>query len=898
MKQTRTLLTLAVLLLLAVMGAGGAGAQTSAAGSYTLTQSSAQNWDGVTPPALPSGWTAFANTGTSYWKTAASNSRSSPNALVFGTAGVITMASNTTAEASPNCYAQAYGGATTASASSEYSNVFVRGSGTTYATFNGYVGRLNFNSGSPSISKYVNGTETVLASGTAGTVSVNAFYRVRLIAYGTSLLLQIQRDSDGLYLNSSGTFVADASASTFCVTTTDSTFTAAGYAGVETYFVPSSGSVYSDDFSRGTVTIPTLSVSSIQQSPSAQSITFTGSNTSWTGSTTFSASSGTLSNIVVVSATQATASYLPAKGWGQTVTFADNSTTPATIGSVVVLPRTAKAFFVDNAGSDAASGLSGSAWQSLTQAGSGPAEGYAPGDSVTFTGGQTFTGGLALSNVSGSLGNPVVFSSSSSGSPVTISQTAAAGDGIDVTDSQYITLHYFSVTGPGVSSAGTATSTGIGVHVTSDQTGTGKTYFPGVWLDNLTVSQFYNGVLFDTTAGIGPAAATSSTTGVSKGFSGLRFTSSIVHDCALRGVRSQGVNAGTSGGGSFPGELWDRLTVYNVYGLGGAGFSGQSGSGMTMSGASYGTIQNCLVHDCAQHGTTSGGGPVGIWITYCDNSVMQDCEVYNNGIGSGLTVDGGGFDIDGGCVSCVGQRLFSHENIGSGYQIGTYSGTASTGNTFRYCISQNDAQADGGSLHDFGAAGASSFQFCSVYLDGAQKVGSHVMTAWHDEGETSPYTIIGNTIFYLKNGAVLNDAATSALFLGNDYFNPAASPFAYNGTVYASLAAFRTATGQETLSGNLYGLNADPAWTGSVPAAAQGANIAGMTAYNIQPTSPVYGAGVNPFAVLGLMAIGGSDLHNAQARRTNGYDIGAVEYPAAGYPLTNSITSGQIKRGR
>ena len=57
-------------------------------------------------------------------------------------------------------------------------------------------------------------------------------------------------------------------------------------------------------------------------------------------------------------------------------------------------------------------------------------------------------------------------------------------------------------------------------------------------------------------------------------------------------------------------------------------------------------------------------------------------------------MDGGGFDIDGGCEFCVLQYNYSHDNDGPGLMVYTYpyASFRDRGNIVRYNLSENDSR--------------------------------------------------------------------------------------------------------------------------------------------------------------------------------------------------------------
>jgi hypothetical protein len=88
--------------------------------------------------------------------------------------------------------------------------------------------------------------------------------------------------------------------------------------------------------------------------------------------------------------------------------------------------------------------------------------------------------------------------------------------------------------------------------------------------------------------------------------------------------------------------------------------------------------------------------PVAIWYAWTSDSVIQDCEAWDNHP-SGGSADGGGFDLDGGCTRCVLQNNYSHHNEGAGYLLCTWDpGEWPTrGSLCRYNLSVDDGLSNG-----------------------------------------------------------------------------------------------------------------------------------------------------------------------------------------------------------
>ncbi len=114
-----------------------------------------------------------------------------------------------------------------------------------------------------------------------------------------------------------------------------------------------------------------------------------------------------------------------------------------------------------------------------------------------------------------------------------------------------------------------------------------------------------------------------------------------------------------------------------------------------------GVIEYCTAYRTGLGVDPSDHSPVGIWYAWAKRCVIQHCESYNNRTG-GRGADGGGFDLDGGCVECVLQYNYSHDNEGAGYLICSWDPAKypCTGCICRYNVSVNDGITNGyGSIH-------------------------------------------------------------------------------------------------------------------------------------------------------------------------------------------------------
>jgi hypothetical protein len=125
------------------------------------------------------------------------------------------------------------------------------------------------------------------------------------------------------------------------------------------------------------------------------------------------------------------------------------------------------------------------------------------------------------------------------------------------------------------------------------------------------------------------------------------------------------------------------------------------GDGIVPFCGNNGVIEYCTAYRTGQGCDEKDHSPVAIWYAWARNCVIQYCHAYDNRTG-GRGADGGGFDLDGGCVDCVLQYNYSHDNEGAGYLICSWDAEQwpCTGCVCRYNVSVNDGlQNDYASIH-------------------------------------------------------------------------------------------------------------------------------------------------------------------------------------------------------
>jgi len=268
-----------------------------------------QNFDGLTPPALPANWTAIVGS----WATTTNNPVSSPNALVSTSAHD--------------------GDYITCSAFSAIADMDVRYDVDFQNGMMGVLLRMSADGQSGyrlsvwdlpisqfQVAKIVGGVPTQIAiinTGYTGPTTAGTKISVRARIQGSTISLKVWP-------------FGTTEPSTFAGTTSDGSITAPGFFGIWNTVI-STGLSTVDNIQVDNLQTATLSVSpsSVVTSSTGSSLALTGAGTSWTagtpGSPTFTVSGGTITGQTVNSATSATLTYT-APGSAGTVTITDPST--------------------------------------------------------------------------------------------------------------------------------------------------------------------------------------------------------------------------------------------------------------------------------------------------------------------------------------------------------------------------------------------------------------------------------------------------------------------------------------------------------------------------------------------------------------------------------------------
>lgn len=455
-------------------------------------------------------------------------------------------------------------------------------------------------------------------------------------------------------------------------------------------------------------------------------------------------------------------------------------------------------YYVSSTGNDSADGLTqATAWATVAKVN---ASNFAPGDAVLFEGGKTFAGTTLTPASGGSPTGNLYFGSYGTGK-ATIS--TPAGRGAYVLNKRNITLDNLIFDG------GVSASNGYdGVYVENTVAGTRK---PGVKLFGLEVMGY--GHCGIQCWGSHPTKA--------NGFSGLTIDGCYVHDCTANcsdyegGITTWGLYGQATYGYSNIGTTIRNCIV--------TACSGKVGKVVSGNGITVDSDCNALIEYCYANGNGGNGtGSVAIWFADCINSTIQFCEAAFQHTGN--TQDGDGFDLDDGCVGCVIQYCYAHDNDGVGVLVyqpapsGTY---IAANNTVRYCVIANNNRKLTTAVKGEIVIGNTS----SSLMQGIRVHNNTVYSSYSTAGALTIYGTnitsagllanVHNNLFYTASASQWNiyttGNPTGVTIAGNAYWAPSnAVRFSWNGSTYTSCAAFRTGTSQETISAAAAYTNTDP----------------------------------------------------------------------------------------
>lgn len=520
--------------------------------------------------------------------------------------------------------------------------------------------------------------------------------------------------------------------------------------------------------------------------------------------------------------------------------------------------RLGKTYYVNLNGSDSNDGLSEtSAWQTSNKV---SITDFTCGDRILFEGGSIFDGTLYFNNLDiGTETDPILISSYGNGHAIINSSDKT---GFLAYNTGCLELKKIDFTGNGTNPVGQR-----GIYFFTDLTGSTQR-FKHIYVEKSNVSGYPSGIII------------SAKNTAPYGFDGIRITDCSSHNNLFTGI-------GVSGGivGSDRTRAHKNLYIADCFVNDIFGAQSNTGNGITVADCMDGTVEYCesFKNGYNNYGTT--GGPEGVMIYRSDDIIVQHCISHDNFTGPS-NYDGGGFDLDGGTNRCILQYNYAYNNEGHGIFLGNFTGaTQKNNNIVRYNILENNGLRNNyGGIGFWGQSGNvdsgcrlyNNVVYTSTSTSGSPRCVSLEIGA---AGTIHDFALYNN-IFIANNGYDLVNISTQTsdfTFQNNLYWSPDSDfDYIWGGTTYTSLAAWRTATGQETS-----GIQANP---NLVNAGSGEKNLTPRTmktlleAYKLQNDSTCINTGLDLFTLFG-MNVGRTDFYgNILPPQDGTFCIGAQEY--------------------
>ncbi|TGD82434.1 right-handed parallel beta-helix repeat-containing protein [Hymenobacter wooponensis] len=541
----------------------------------------------------------------------------------------------------------------------------------------------------------------------------------------------------------------------------------------------------------------------------------------------------------------------------------------------------ATTYYVSAKGNDSGAGTTlATAWQSIDRVNQ---EGLKPGDKIKFEGGKTFVGTLDARN-SGTAAQPIIYTSYGKEAAI-ISSGVERGFVAYNTDA--LELRRLTFVGAGRD----ANQTG-GVIFYRDNTDNSATQLQHIIIDSLDVSGYKSyGIT------IGSYAPSVDYWGAPFGYNDVRISNTATHDNGDTGLFSYGATLHAH-------HNWYVGNCQSYNNSGQASVTDRNtGSGIILANVDEAMIEQCEAYNNGWLSNHAYTGPAGIWAYACNEVIIQKCESHNNRSG---TIDGGGFDLDGGCTNSTLQYNYSHDNEGPGLMLAQYNGApvAIENITVRYNISENDARRYGAGILLWSSGASGGIQKVDIYNNTVYITPSssgYVPQAVHVASPSIEATALRNNIFQTTGGVpMLLDQGGRVVFQGNCYWS-SGSPVSWRqwSSTYSSLEEWRASTGAERLKDANTGMFVDPKLTspgaGGTNPRVPGQPMSAWKPYQLLAGSPLIGAGLDLYALFGITP-GPHDMYGYLLPSAGSpANIGAQGGGSGGSPLPVELISFQAK---
>jgi hypothetical protein len=438
-------------------------------------------------------------------------------------------------------------------------------------------------------------------------------------------------------------------------------------------------------------------------------------------------------------------------------------------------------YYIRPSGEDRQSGTSAKqAWRTLQRASQTQ---YAPGDRLLLEKGVTFNGTLTLNVIPpGTPDLPPMMVGTFGRGRATID--AGRGAGIVIANTGGIRIQNLNIVGIGRANGNEKN----GVSLWMDQPGDVR--LTGIRIENVTVRGFG-----DCGVSIGAEPVDQSRSG----YKGIRLTNVEAYDNGDAGIVIYAHFRTDIPGWAHEDVSIRRCRAYRNRGIADKG--AHSGNGIVISQVDGAVIEKCTAYENGENSNYNGGGPIGIWAWDSNRVIIEHCKSYGN---RSRTLDGGGFDLDGGVTNSIMRHNKSRNNAGAGFMIYQFGGARPC---FRCIVhnnvSENDGRTNLGGLFAGGGIQGAIFHDNRVIVGPRDGMGE-AYAAGVDERDNGEVIFRSNQLT-TKRGAPLIHVPTlrgKVRFLDNTY--RAEGPFVilWNTIRHATLNAFRTATGQESEIGD------------------------------------------------------------------------------------------------
>jgi len=593
-------------------------------------------------------------------------------------------------------------------------------------------------------------------------------------------------------------------------------------------------------------------------------------------------------------------SYLRAQG-------TDSGYTSSGISSGFYYSNVPVTYYVSNSGSNSNNGTSTSTpWQTMAAVN---AFTFVPGDIIAFNGGQSFVGPLTQTLV-GSQGLPIVITSygtglatitGANGNSLTLVNScpynlssSGANDGIDLTNSEFVTIYNINITGGGGTAwtgtppAITIVNSGIGIQETVTRT-TGVALRSNIIGPNVNISGFGLDVSFNTRSGSGLV-----------GFNGVSIANNTFKNSLYGAIWNlgYGIECGTIPSiTQFENEYIGHNLILNLPGnpTGVTGSIGIFGAEAIDVGVATGiTIEDNYINE---GGYITGGSGTG---GYCSIAVTdsRQAEVLGNEITNTSNTgrfDGCAIDFDANVQNSETAYNLTYNNMGPAFEQGSLGGdTADGNNRIHHNISYNDARgynssSTQGAINFWGLNSVCCTLFYNndVLFVGAGYVGGATLMSFLNSPNSN--IIVANNIF--QNNAAsqpiffqITSANVTGLLTISNVYDTSGTALLFSSGGATTLAGWQAiGSGYENLNGINYGSTGAANFAnlaGFSPPTNGYINNGGLPAvlnFNLLTGSAAIGEGIDP-AVLGA-ALSWRDFHGCSYARTGQLvDAGASAY--------------------